>query len=297
MTLPTYVRRVAFSLLLIGMALGTAQAADEAAKNKRIVYLVRSGSAKDLAAALTKHFKTDAEVQAITETGGNYLLISAPPTTFEEILKTLEKLDRAPRTISVEVWVAEVITKKGEDGKPVDAEKTIDEKELTGTIEDVQAKLDDLAKKGRIGGLKHIQLNALENQQASALTGENKPFLVGSTVRPMGRVSNQIQYRNVGAQVRVTPRITADKSLLLELRVEDARMNLPEAGIEVGVSDKGEAINAAEFTTSTLESKLTVAPGKAVVAEGVKSTSKGKQAQLIVLVGARLADVDAKGGK
>ena len=50
--------------------------ADDAAKNKRLVYLVRYGSAKDLAAALGKHFKSDAEVQAVTETGSNYLLIS-----------------------------------------------------------------------------------------------------------------------------------------------------------------------------------------------------------------------------
>jgi type II secretory pathway component GspD/PulD (secretin) len=291
MTLPRSVRACAFALLLMGMGLCTARAADEGpgAKNKRIVYLVRYGSAKDLASALGKHFKGDAEFQTVTETGSNYLLISAAPAVFDEVVKTLEQLDRAPRTITVEVWVAEVIGKKGEDGKPVEGEKALDEKEFTGTIDEIQKKVDDLAKKGRIGGLKHIQLSALENQPSSALTGENKPYLVGRTVRPMGGVSNQISYRNVGLQVHVTPRITADKSLLLELKVEDARLSLPEDGIEVGVSDKGEAINAAEFTTSTLESKLTVASGKALAAEGVKSTSKGKQAQLIILVGARLA--------
>jgi type II secretory pathway component GspD/PulD (secretin) len=299
MTLPKSVRAGAFVLLLMGLGSCTVHGADEgpATKNKRIVYLVRYGSAKDLAAALGKHFKNEAEFQAVTETGSNYLLISAAPAAFEEVVKTLEQLDRAPRTISVEVWVAEVVTKKGEDGKPVEGEKEIDAMELTGTIDVVQKKVDDLAKKGRIGGLQHVQLSALENQHSSALTGENKPYLVGTTVRPMGRVSNQIAYRKVGVQVHVTPRITADKSLLLELKIEDARVNLPEDGIEIGVSDKGAAINAAEFTTSTLESKLTVAPGKAVAAEGVKSTSKGKQAQLIILVGARLADGEGKGIK
>jgi type II secretory pathway component GspD/PulD (secretin) len=270
---------------------------NSASKNKRIVYPVRYGGAKDLAAALGKHFKGDAEVQAVTETGGNYLLISAAPALFDEVLQTLQELDRAPKTVSVDVWVAEVIAKKSEDGKPVEGEKEIDEKDLVGTINEVQKKLDDLVKNGRIGGLKHIQLNALENQTSSSTTGENKPYIVGTTVRAVGGVSNQIAYRNVGTQVRATPRIMADRSILLELKVEDSRVNTPEDGIGLGVNAKGEVVTAAEFTTSTLESKLTVAPGKAVAAEGVKSNSKGKQAQVILLVGGRIVDSDAKKDK
>jgi type II secretory pathway component GspD/PulD (secretin) len=267
------------------------------AKNKRIVYPVRYGGAKDLAAALSKHFKGDADVQAVTETGGNYLLISAAPALFDEVLQTLQELDRAPKTVSVDVWIAEVITKRGEDGKPVEGEKEIGEKDLTGTIDEVQKRLDDLAKNGRIGGLKHIQLSALENQTSSSTTGENKPHIVGTTVRATGIATNQIAYRNVGTQVRATPRIMADKSILLELKVEDASLNTPEDGIGLGANAKGGAVTAAEFTTSTLESKLAVAPGKAVAAEGVKSSSKGKQAQVIILVAARIVDADAKKDK
>jgi type II secretory pathway component GspD/PulD (secretin) len=312
MTLPKSVSVLSGLVLMLGVglcALGaqddrskpsqTKPAVDDSAtsKNKRIVYLVRYGSAKDLAAALGKHFKNDAEVQAVTETGSNYLLISAAPAAFDDVVKTLELLDRAPRTISVEVWVAEVMVKKGEDGKPAEGEKEIDEKDLTGTIEEVQKKVDNLVKNGRIGGLKHIQLSAVENQSSSSMTGENKPYVVGMTIRARGPASNQIAYRNVGVQVRATPRIMADKSIQLDLKVEDARMNTPDDGIGIGVGDKGETINAPEFTTSTLESKLTVASGKAIAAEGVKANSKGKQAQVIILVGARIVDADAKKDK
>jgi type II secretory pathway component GspD/PulD (secretin) len=311
MTLQKSVSVIGGLMLMLGVGWATLREQDErpkpgqgktaaddssASKNKRIVYLVRYGAAKDLAAALGKHFKGDAEVQAVTETGGNYLLISATPAVFDDVVKTLEQLDRAPKTVSVEVWVAEIIAKKSEDGKSIEAGKDVDEKDLTGTVDEVRKKLDDLAKIGLISGLKHIQLSALENQSSSAVTGENKPYVVGSNVIA-GRVSNTISYRNVGVQVRATPRIMADKSILLELKVEDARMNRPDEGIGLGVNDKGEAVNATEFTTSTLESKLTLAPGKAVAAEGVKVSSKGKQAHVIILVGARTVDVDAKKDK
>jgi type II secretory pathway component GspD/PulD (secretin) len=310
MTLHKSVSVVAGFLLMLGVGGATVwaqgeqpkqgqakPAAEDNAKNKRIVYPVRYGAAKDLAAVLSKHFKGDAEVQAVTETGGNYLLISAAPALFEEVLQTVGELDRAPKSVSVDLWLAEIITKRGEDGKPVDGEKEIGEKDLTGTIDEVQKKLDELAKNGRIGGLKHIQLSAVENQTSSTTTGENKPYIVGTTVRATGIATNQIAYRNVGTQVRATPRIMADNAILLELKVEDARMNTPEDGIGLGANPKGEVINAAEFTTSTLESKLTVASGKVVTAEGVKSSSKGKQAQVIVLAGARIVDGDVKKGK
>jgi type II secretory pathway component GspD/PulD (secretin) len=312
MTLHKSVSVVAGFLLMLGVGWATVWAQGEqpkqgqakpavednaAVKNKRIVYPVRYGAAKDLAAVLSKHFKGDAEVQAVTETGGNYLLISAAPALFEEVLQTVGELDRAPKSVSIDLWLAEIVTKRGEDGKPVDGEKEISDKDLTGTIDEVQKKLDDLAKNGRIGGLKHIQLSAVENQTSSTTTGENKPYIVGTTVRGTGIATNQIAYRNVGTQVRATPRIMADNSILLELKVEDARMNMPEDGIGLGANPKGEAINAAEFTTSTLESKLTVASGKVVAAEGVKSSSKGKQAQVIVLAGARIVDSSAKTSK
>src|SRR5262245_8309368 len=118
---------------------------DGPGKAQRLVYVVRYGSAKDLAGALSQHFKGVAEVQALPEPGTNCLLISSAPSAHDEIVKTLEQIDRRPRMVAVEVLVAEV-----SEGRKDGADKSIDERELSGPADAVLAKVQDLQKKGQL---------------------------------------------------------------------------------------------------------------------------------------------------
>src|SRR5262249_55094219 len=162
--------------------------------NKRTVYVVKHGSAKDLARILAKHFKGDAEVQVLPDSPSNCLLIRAAPKVFAEVVQLLEQLDRRPQLVSVELLIAEVTPRKGKDGKPVRGE--LDEKEFTGPAQAVLEKLEALRKNGVIGSLKRIQLTAVENQPASVIIGETKPVVTGVTTTGTGLVSRALTYRN-----------------------------------------------------------------------------------------------------
>src|SRR5947208_2353182 len=124
----TYPGRLAVALILalaIGLPSAGGQDKDsgksarptDAAKNRRIAYVVQHGVAKDLAAVLSKHFQGAAEVQVLPASASNCLLINAPAAVFDEVIKLLAQFDRRPLTIAVEVLVAEVRAKKGGDGK------------------------------------------------------------------------------------------------------------------------------------------------------------------------------------
>jgi hypothetical protein len=54
---------------------------DAAAKSKRIAYVVKYGSAKNLAALVRRHFKEEAEVEAAPDPASNCLLIRTAPAT------------------------------------------------------------------------------------------------------------------------------------------------------------------------------------------------------------------------
>jgi type II secretory pathway component GspD/PulD (secretin) len=246
-------------------------------KNKRIVYVVKRGDAKELANLLAKHFKGDAEIQVLPDSPSNCLLISAAPNVFEEVIKALERLDQPPRLIAVELLVAEVLPKKGEDGKP--AARELDEKELTGSSQEVLKKLEALKKDGAIGTLKRIQLTTVENQPASAMIGETKPMMSGP---------NTIHYRNVGTNARVTAQVSGENTVQVELNVEDARLFVPPDGIELGKDEKGAPILATEVVLASLKTKVSVPSGQAVPAIGVKTTSKSGQTQTLVVVTARV---------
>lgn len=280
-------KRLAIGVLALGLCLlvgGAPADSEPAAKEKRTLYVVKYGGAKDLAAALAKHFKGDADVQLLPEAPSNCLLIRAAPPVFDEVLKVLEQLDRRPREVSVEVLVATVVPKKGE------GDKDLDERELTGPAKDVEAKVEDLMKRGRLAGLRRVRLTALENRPASVFAGDLLPFVMGVTTTATGRTARTITYHNTGISVRLTPYVTPEKAIQLDLMVEDGRAAIPENGVALGQDENQQTIRAPEFITSKVETKLDVPSGHTVAAKGVKTTAKSAQAQTVVLVTAQLVE-------
>jgi len=109
-----------------------------------------------------------------------------------------------------------------------------------------------------------------------------------------GRTSRSITYRNSGIKADATVRVSPDKVVTLDLKLEDSYPYIPEDGVSIGVDENNKPVFAAEFVMSTLNSKIDVASGQARVAEGVKTDAKSAKAHTIVVVGARVADTDAK---
>ncbi len=262
--------------------------------DKRLVYLVQHGAAKDLAVTLGQHFKSETRVQVLLDAPSNCLLISTPPAVFDEMVKLLAQLDRRPQLVSVDVLIAEVATGRAEDGKPGTASQALNERDLTGPMQDVLTKVEALKKKGVLGGLKRVQLTAVENRPTTVNLHETKPIVLGSTITATGLVSRNISYRNVGTIVALTPQIAPQGPILLDLHVEDTRMHTPEDGVRISADEKGVPIRAPHTITATLKTKLSVASGQAVVAHGVKMTGKSGQAQTLVIVAARVLELNAK---
>jgi type II secretory pathway component HofQ len=116
--------------------------------------------------------------------------------------------------------------------------------------------------------------------------------VAGVNVSSTGIAIRNIMYRNTGTQVRLTPRVTPEKAIALDLRVDDARLHVPEDGIPIGKDEKGMPILATEFIDARLEAKLSVPSGKAVAALGVKTNSKSGNAQTLIVVTARVVEPD-----
>ncbi|MCI0456472.1 MAG: hypothetical protein L0Z62_05770 [Gemmataceae bacterium] len=287
---------LALVCLLAGLFIisgGVSAQKEPAAGTRRLVYVVRHGTASELAAVLGKHFKGEAEVQALADGPSNFLLISAAPGVFGEVVKTLEQLDRPPRSVAVEVLLAEVISGKEEAGQPA-AAKGLDEPALSGSIEKVLAQLNALRAQRRLGTLKRVQLIATENQLASARVGESKPHVVainqsmakGGLPRPI----RTLNYKETGTQVQVQLRVSPEGLVGVELTVEDTQTRVPLDGIPLGVDETGVPIRATEFITSRLKTTLNLRSGHAVLAKGVQTTSKSGQERTLVIVTARVVE-------
>jgi type II secretory pathway component GspD/PulD (secretin) len=275
------------------------------------VVAVKYGSAKELAGALGQHYKGEAQVQVVPEPASNSLLLTAPEALLPDVVRTIEQLDRRPQRVTVDVWLVEGTpegaAKLGVEREPGLGGKGVEGQRLSGPVKDVELALASLKKAGQVASVKHVQLTALENQRASLTVSESKPMVTGMASvggggfggrggggpggpGMGGLVQNIINYREAGTSVTVTPRVHADGLVTLELSVQESQLRTPEDGVALGANDKGEKVTATEVVTTTLNGRLSVASGQALIAKDVQASSKAKGVQSVVIVAARVAE-------
>jgi type II secretory pathway component GspD/PulD (secretin) len=284
---PLMSKHLAFFFLLASFVVVSAAArADDppAAKNKHIVYVVKFGAAKDVATVLAKQFKGEAEIEALSDSPANCLLISASPAVFEEITKILGELDKRPMMVAIDLTVAEVSAKKGEDAS------ALEEKDFTGPAQQVMPKFEALRRSGTLANIRRMQLTGVENKAASILSGETKSVVTGVHVTGTGMSTKSIMMRQVGTKVDATPRVAADKSIMLDLNVDESYLRVPDDAPVLGKDDTGAPIRASETVMATLKTHLTLAPGQVVTVKMAQRDSKAGVGQTLVLVTARIVE-------
>ena len=266
-------------------------------KVRRVIYDVKLGVAKDLADTLSKVFKADANVQIVVAPTGNALVIGAPAKTAEEILQLLRELDRRPRTVAVEVLVAEVAPRQGKDGKPAAAAPALNEAQFNGRPEVVFAKLQDLQKKGLLSTVERLRLKTTENHSGSVTNGASRPYTTGIVRSSRGTGMRSVMYRAVGTKVKATPHIGEDQRILLDLNVSVAGMRVRADGPVMGKDDDGKPVRATELVNAQFDGSVVLRPGQATVVKGVTTKSQSEQVQMLVIVSAQLAEPEAKAGR
>lgn len=287
-------RLIATALIAVLFALGAgADAQKEAAGARRALYVPRHASAKDLAAALEKHFK-GAGPELAAHGASNALLLRGPAGVVDEALKVLASLDRVQRQIAVEVFVIEVPPNWGEPGKPEPAPKELDRKQFSGPLADVLAKVAELQQKDVLGRAKGIEVRAQENQLTKAKVGVTAPHVkaVLETVDAKGMrvVQRMLLYRDVGTTVEVTPALEAGNKVTLDVSLVDSRMHLLRNKAPLARDEKVMPIYETDFITAEVKGKVTLPSGHAVALEGVKTTAKFAQEQTLVIVTARVVE-------
>jgi type II secretory pathway component GspD/PulD (secretin) len=260
-----------------------------AAKNKRRVVPVRYGSAKELAAALEKFFQGEAEIQAAPDPANNSLLIAATPGVFDEVVATLAQLDRQPQKVIVDVLMAEVVSPHETAAGKTAPEKELSDRDFSGPIEQVTARLEVLDKEKRIANFKQMRVETLENRQGQSQVGEQKPMVNGFHMQgTTGTAVPTFTPRQVGAILQVTPRVVEGNKVLLELVFRNDRIETPEDGIHLADGIDGPLI-AGEALNASLTATLTVPVGQAVVVNRVQVDGKSKRTQTRIIVAARIA--------
>jgi hypothetical protein len=250
--------------------------------NKRIVLRVKHTPAHALAQSLERYFTGIAGIHIAGETVSNSLLISAPPEFYEEALKTVALLDRAPHSVAVEVTVVDFPIAANERGAAEAARKPFDPRDFEGPAEKVREKLDELNREGKIQRLKRFRILALENQTTQSQDNEDKPATPPPppAAFPQAPINRPSVLPRVGTVIQCTSRVTAERGVTMELTIHDFPRPEPLAA---GDRNPQDAISYNFLGT------LAIPTGKAVVASVIeRNPSPPRQSQTLFIVSAQV---------
>ncbi len=229
-------------------------------------------------------------INIIADQDSNALLIMASPRDYRGIEAVIKQLDAQPRQVLIEATIAEVTLSDALDygvrwfladgtyelgfNAPVPTSASGDGLTLAvfSNNNNARAFIDLLASKTEVKFLSAPQVMVLDNNTANIRVGDQIPVTVRSsqsTITPDAPAVSEVQFRDTGTLLSVTPRINAGGQVTMEISQE---VSLP--GSEPAVGGGG---NVA-ISQRTISSSVVVQSGETVVLGGLilETRNEGK---------------------
>ncbi len=146
---------------------------------------------------------------------------------------------------------------------------------LSASSESVSMLLRALKEDRRINVLSRPQIMTLDNQPASIQVGERVPTVTGTETNDSGGLTNSVDFQDVGLIIGVTPRISPDGLVVMEIDAEKSEVGPEAEGIPISVSE-GVTIRSPRIKTITATTTVSALDGQTVVLGGLITTNKTK---------------------
>ncbi|MBN9517803.1 hypothetical protein J0H58_04665 [bacterium] len=231
-------------------------------------YPLRHADPASTAKLLETHF---GRTGVVSPTSRGVLVTSS--SKGDEVAQLIEEIDQPQRQVAVVVTLAEVPSKD-------------QLAELKGAPDQVLARLEEMSKAGQ-ASLKRVTLTGVEGQPVTTTSGGDRPLVSsrmtipggfgGKGGQPQPIEQRSVNYRPLSTTVKMTARVHADGAVAVDLGVKDTSSKPPG-------EDGYPSVDMVDLTT-----RVTVPPGKAVLAQAVEEKDKAARTTVIVVT----ARVDA----
>lgn len=146
---------------------------------------------------------------------------------------------------------------------------------LSASSESVSMLLRALQETRRLDVLSRPQVMTLDNQAAFVQVGSRVPRVTGVTVATTGQTNNVVDV-NVGLILGVTPRISPDGLVVMEIDAEKSALGSEADGVPISVSATGEVVRQPVINTTTAQTTISAMSGQTVVLGGLITKSKAQ---------------------
>ncbi|MDO5581154.1 MAG: secretin N-terminal domain-containing protein [Planctomycetia bacterium] len=145
---------------------------------------------------------------------------------------------------------------------------------LSASSRSVEVTLRALQQKNRLRILSRPQITAMDNQQAFILVGKRVPRVQSANMTNYG-VSSSVADANVGLILLVTPRVSKEGRVIMEIGAEKSSIAGDNEAIPVFSSD-GEVIKSPSINTIQAMTAVSAQDGETVMLGGLITSSKEK---------------------
>jgi general secretion pathway protein D len=219
----------------------------------------------------------------------NSLVIRTSPPNYPLLEETIETLDVRPAQVLLEVLIAEIVLDKASQfginwsvmGRDVSAQlgsQDFSDSALSRAQDfvvravslggiDVRGLLTALASKSRVRVLSSPHVLALNNEEARILVGSEVPFSQSTRTGLTEVVDRIVQYRNVGTQLTIIPRINQDGYVSVRLLQEVSTLTNQTLAA---------ALDAPVITVREAETSAIVRDGQTIVIGGLIGETQDK---------------------
>jgi type II secretion system protein D len=132
----------------------------------------------------------------------------------------------------------------------------------------VNVLLRALQEKRRLEVLSRPQIMAMDGQSGYILVGQRVPTITGVSLTTFGQ-TNDILYQQVGIIMQVTPRISPDGLVVMQITTEKSAVGPEAEGIPISVSAGGQVVRAPRIDATTAVTTVSALSGQTVVLSGL----------------------------
>jgi type II secretion system protein D len=146
---------------------------------------------------------------------------------------------------------------------------------LSASSESVSFLLRALAEDHRVDILQRPQITTMDNQSAFVMVGQRVPTISNTTISQVGQ-TNAVQYQNVGLMLGVTPRISPDGLVVMQIDATKSELGDINTGVPVAISG-GQVIRQPIINNTQAQTTVSAMSGQTVILGGLITTTKNEE--------------------
>ncbi len=140
--------------------------------------------------------------------------------------------------------------------------------------ENISALLRALAENHKVEVLQRPQVTALDDQTANVFVGQSVPTISTVNNNALTGQVNGVTFRNVGVQLTVTPRISPDGMVFMQILTEKASLEPEATGIPIFSSPTGQVTRSPIIDQTAAQTTVVAMDGQTIVLSGLITSNK-----------------------